>query len=226
MKMQQQARAAQKYLDLVLGGDSGGVAEQLSAALDSLEPLHRIHQQRLACRSEEQCVLEALHLGSAEAKAGERLVPALAQHCRVFVVDGIERSPHLGGERHSERREPDSEARGRIDPGETLDGPAQNLVVRVGVDAELGVPVSFGSRKAEVAIGVLPGGVLRLRRAATLFLMRITALRGLPHLRRDLAGLRLVAAEEMRDALRDADRSEEHTSELQSQSNLVCRLLL
>src|SRR5688572_32748818 len=26
--------------------------------------------------------------------------------------------------------------------------------------------------------------------------------------------------------LRDADRSEEHTSELQSQSNLVCRLLL
>src|SRR5688572_31276686 len=28
------------------------------------------------------------------------------------------------------------------------------------------------------------------------------------------------------DARRNADRSEEHTSELQSQSNLVCRLLL
>src|SRR2546430_11069837 len=28
------------------------------------------------------------------------------------------------------------------------------------------------------------------------------------------------------DPARDADRSEEHTSELQSQSNLVCRLLL
>src|SRR5437588_10970936 len=154
MKMQQQARAAQKYLDLVLGGDSGGVAEQLSAALDSLEPLHRIHQQRLACRSEEQCVLEAFHLGSAEAKAGEGLGPALAQPCRVFVVDGIERAPHLARERHSERREAYAEARGRIDPGETLDGPAQNLVVRVGVDAELGVPASFGSRKAEVPIGV------------------------------------------------------------------------
>src|SRR5437016_9614920 len=117
MKMQQQARAAQKYLDLVLGGDSGGVAEQLSAALDSLEPLHRIHQQHLACRSEKQCVLEALHLGSAEAKAGERLVPALAQHGGVFVVDRIERAPHLA----SERREAYAEARGRIDPGETLD---------------------------------------------------------------------------------------------------------
>src|SRR5437016_11109168 len=177
MKMQQQARAAQKYLDLVLGGDSGGVAEQLSAALDSLEPLHRIHQQRLACRSEEQCVLEAFHLGSAEAKAGERLVPALAQHCRIFVVDGIERAPHLARERHSERREPDSEARGRIDPGETLDGPAQNLVVRVGVDAQLGVPASFGSRKAEVAIGVLPGSVLRLPYPSTPLLLRVIPLR-------------------------------------------------
>src|SRR5438270_1038247 len=29
-----------------------------------------------------------------------------------------------------------------------------------------------------------------------------------------------------RNLLRDANRSEEHTSELQSQSNLVCRLLL
>src|SRR2546430_15415250 len=28
------------------------------------------------------------------------------------------------------------------------------------------------------------------------------------------------------EAFQDADRSEEHTSELQSQSNLVCRLLL
>src|SRR2546430_15749121 len=30
----------------------------------------------------------------------------------------------------------------------------------------------------------------------------------------------------VRDELRDGQRSEEHTSELQSQSNLVCRLLL
>src|SRR2546427_9627771 len=35
-------------------------------------------------------------------------------------------------------------------------------------------------------------------------------------------GLRLV----VRDSLIALDRSEEHTSELQSQSNLVCRLLL
>src|SRR5204862_8006562 len=111
--------------------------------------------------------------------------------------DGIERAPHLARERHSERREAYAEARGRIDPGETLDGPAQNLVVRVGVDAEMGVPASFGSRKAEVAIGVLPGGVLRLRRAATLFLMRVTALLGLPHLPRDLAGSRRLAADEL-----------------------------
>src|SRR5207244_8426327 len=101
---------------------------------------------------------------------------------------------HLARERHSERREAYAEARGRIDPGETLDGPAQNRVARVRVDAELGVPVSFGSRKAEVAIGVLPGGVLRRRRAATLFLMRIPPLRGLPHLRRDLAGLQIGRA--------------------------------
>src|SRR2546427_13297203 len=31
---------------------------------------------------------------------------------------------------------------------------------------------------------------------------------------------------ELKDALEEAPRSEEHTSELQSQSNLVCRLLL
>src|SRR2546427_2908681 len=35
----------------------------------------------------------------------------------------------------------------------------------------------------------------------------------------------LAALHEL-DALQDAPRSEEHTSELQSQSNLVCRLLL
>src|SRR5688572_32089808 len=34
------------------------------------------------------------------------------------------------------------------------------------------------------------------------------------------------AAEPARDAAQGAQRSEEHTSELQSQSNLVCRLLL
>src|SRR2546427_4216916 len=33
-------------------------------------------------------------------------------------------------------------------------------------------------------------------------------------------------ARRLRDVLAGADRSEEHTSELQSQSNLVCRLLL
>src|SRR2546427_2854128 len=32
--------------------------------------------------------------------------------------------------------------------------------------------------------------------------------------------------EELQQAINDAGRSEEHTSELQSQSNLVCRLLL
>src|SRR2546430_5017901 len=43
------------------------------------------------------------------------------------------------------------------------------------------------------------------------------------------AGEDLVAAVIRRGAIEladDADRSEEHTSELQSQSNLVCRLLL
>src|SRR5688572_31779787 len=35
-----------------------------------------------------------------------------------------------------------------------------------------------------------------------------------------------VAGHGRRSAIRRADRSEEHTSELQSQSNLVCRLLL
>src|SRR2546430_10169986 len=35
-----------------------------------------------------------------------------------------------------------------------------------------------------------------------------------------------VGSEESSDALLEGERSEEHTSELQSQSNLVCRLLL
>src|SRR5688572_33376714 len=35
-----------------------------------------------------------------------------------------------------------------------------------------------------------------------------------------------VITQHLRELLRDAQRSEEHTSELQSQSNLVCRLLL
>src|SRR2546430_12150848 len=46
---------------------------------------------------------------------------------------------------------------------------------------------------------------------------------------REPAALERLADEGERDAHRDrvhAERSEEHTSELQSQSNLVCRLLL
>src|SRR2546427_5104021 len=43
--------------------------------------------------------------------------------------------------------------------------------------------------------------------------------------RHALAGLGLVVRA-VRRALHEAPRSEEHTSELQSQSNLVCRLLL
>src|SRR2546430_10920061 len=39
-------------------------------------------------------------------------------------------------------------------------------------------------------------------------------------------GVRAEGAVTWRRAPRDAERSEEHTSELQSQSNLVCRLLL
>src|SRR2546427_8634446 len=38
--------------------------------------------------------------------------------------------------------------------------------------------------------------------------------------------VRLAHGVLLQDAVREADRSEEHTSELQSQSNLVCRLLL
>src|SRR2546430_8441218 len=49
-------------------------------------------------------------------------------------------------------------------------------------------------------------------------------------LRREAEGRRLslhdAAPEPRRGAGRSAPRSEEHTSELQSQSNLVCRLLL
>src|ERR1700752_3253574 len=37
VKMQQQTGAAQKYVDLVLGGDRRSVTEQLRAPLDSLE---------------------------------------------------------------------------------------------------------------------------------------------------------------------------------------------
>src|SRR2546430_13324107 len=44
-----------------------------------------------------------------------------------------------------------------------------------------------------------------------------------PHRPRELSRVRVLATGMVR---RDDDRSEEHTSELQSQSNLVCRLLL
>src|SRR5688572_32754411 len=44
--------------------------------------------------------------------------------------------------------------------------------------------------------------------------------------RLDLAALKPAAPREAFFALLTAPRSEEHTSELQSQSNLVCRLLL
>src|SRR2546427_3466024 len=42
----------------------------------------------------------------------------------------------------------------------------------------------------------------------------------------DLSGARGAAIHERDDRQRGPGRSEEHTSELQSQSNLVCRLLL
>src|SRR5688572_31770462 len=47
---------------------------------------------------------------------------------------------------------------------------------------------------------------------------------GVAEVRADRADLRLARPHRVHDF--PADRSEEHTSELQSQSNLVCRLLL
>src|SRR2546427_6466539 len=44
--------------------------------------------------------------------------------------------------------------------------------------------------------------------------------------RHTTASVRLVRREKKSNGLRGRTRSEEHTSELQSQSNLVCRLLL
>src|SRR2546430_6565406 len=46
------------------------------------------------------------------------------------------------------------------------------------------------------------------------------------HWQRELAGRRGAARADRRAVPLGAGRSEEHTSELQSQSNLVCRLLL
>src|SRR5690606_40379692 len=43
--------------------------------------------------------------------------------------------------------------------------------------------------------------------------------------REDLEGITLVAEPKVNPAVLDAFRSEEHTSELQSRENLVCRLL-
>src|SRR5690606_41950340 len=43
---------------------------------------------------------------------------------------------------------------------------------------------------------------------------------------RELNALNTQLMQEIRDTLRQLDRSEEHTSELQSRENLVCRLLL
>src|SRR2546430_3335197 len=54
-------------------------------------------------------------------------------------------------------------------------------------------------------------------------LFRSHDLREAPHA---LEALLRLLAPKVEDQLADAERSEEHTSELQSQSNLVCRLLL
>src|SRR2546430_3358999 len=53
-----------------------------------------------------------------------------------------------------------------------------------------------------------------------------SAVRGLCGERRRIRQLRALAAVEERRLASAGRRSEEHTSELQSQSNLVCRLLL
>src|SRR5690606_41888660 len=53
-----------------------------------------------------------------------------------------------------------------------------------------------------------------------------TAQRGLQAFRHGQADLHLVEPDAIRAARHDPVRSEEHTSELQSRENLVCRLLL
>src|SRR2546426_9311924 len=52
---------------------------------------------------------------------------------------------------------------------------------------------------------------------------RLSGKRGIPS---DCEGIRLLTQAEPERLLRTAPRSEEHTSELQSPCNLVCRLLL
>src|SRR5688572_31837843 len=66
--------------------------------------------------------------------------------------------------------------------------------------------------------------VKRLRRDARRGFQRLN--RGHAVIDEHLQFLRAVAVREHADVAAVDDRSEEHTSELQSQSNLVCRLLL
>src|SRR5256886_9864813 len=56
------------------------------------------------------------------------------------------------------------------------------------------------------------------------FRHRFHVLRNMVRARRELGGAQDIA--KARRSTREVGRSEEHTSELQSQSNLVCRLLL
>src|SRR2546427_7763568 len=71
----------------------------------------------------------------------------------------------------------------------------------------------------------LERALVRLLRLGPRFLVFVEAAEIEPHL--DVAAIELERRPVRGEcAALDADRSEEHTSELQSQSNLVCRLLL
>src|SRR5205085_12334043 len=85
------------------------------------------------------------------------------------------------------------------------------------------LPISAETRFGRGTRDRTPRHVLSCDRASRRLLL---AVRGPRHQRRPAQELHLLSHDLGAVALLDHARSEEHTSELQSQSNLVCRLLL
>src|SRR5690606_39748311 len=107
------------------------------------------------------------------------------------------------------------------------DGPSGAAYIAVNREGENSIVVSPGAN-ARVDIAMVDRAADAIRAAAVLFAVLEVPLSTVEHAVRLAAdtGVRVVVNASPVADLSESTRSEEHTSELQSRENLVCRLLL